>query len=159
MRTLLLIAGCLISEPSIAHVAWKCTYDGETYFVGMPCDEAIKRGITPPFKEWQDPTECAGLKQRRDAALAQLEAAVCAQDKVPEKEIDRLARDYVDLGVSRAGTDARMVLGCRRLPMPTLKMSMRQPAASIWPCPTNVNLQAGFAEAALVVCDQEDRQE
>lgn len=102
MRALLLLAGCLIAAPSFAHVAWKCTYNGETFFVGMPCEEAIKRGITPPFKEWPDPPECVGLKQRRDASLAQLEAAVSAQDKVAAEEIDRLARDYVDLGAEQS---------------------------------------------------------
>lgn len=102
MRTLLLIAVCLSAEPSFAYVAWKCTYNGETYFVGMPCEEAIKRGITPPFKERPDPPECVGLKQRRDAVLAQLEAAVSAADKVPDEEITRTARDYDSLGAEQS---------------------------------------------------------
>lgn len=98
MRTLLLIAGCLIAAPSFAYVAWTCTYNGETYSVGMACEEAIKRGITPPFKERPDSPECAGLKQQSATALAQLEAAVSAPGKVPDEEIARLDRNFRDLG-------------------------------------------------------------
>jgi|FEC22Drversion2_1045045.scaffolds.fasta_scaffold02512_2 hypothetical protein len=98
MRILLLVAGCLIATPSLATVAWTCTYNGETYRVSMPCEEALKRGITPPFKERPDAPECADLKQQRAAALAQLEAVVSAPGKVQVEEIARLDRNFRDLG-------------------------------------------------------------
>lgn len=110
MRAFLVAAGCLIAAPSFAYVAWTCTYNGETYRVGMPCEEAIKRGITPPFKERPDPPECAGLKQQRDAGLARLEAAVSAPGKVPDEEIARLDRNFRDLG------SAQNRYGCKDAP-------------------------------------------
>lgn len=111
MRTLLLVVSCLIASPSFAYVAWKCTYNGETYSVGMPCEEAIKRGMTPSFKERPDPPECAALKQRKAAALAQLEAAVAGgSGKVPDEEVARLDRNFRDLG------SAQNRYGCKDAP-------------------------------------------
>lgn len=98
MRALLLIAGCLVAAPSFAFVAWTCAYNGVTYSVGMPCEEAIKRGITPPFSERPDPPECAGLKQQRTVIGEQIEVAGSTRGKVPDEEIARLARDLDDLG-------------------------------------------------------------
>ncbi|MCT7313266.1 hypothetical protein N5J06_20015 [Ralstonia sp. CHL-2022] len=110
MRTLLFVAGCLLATPSFGFVAWTCTYNGETYSVGMPCEEAIKLGITPPLKELLERPECTGLKQQRDAALAQLETAVSAPGNVPDEEIARLDRNFRDLGAMQHR------FGCRDAP-------------------------------------------
>ena len=83
---------------SIPSVAWKCTHNGETYFVGVACEDAIKRGITPPFKERPDPPECASLKRRIEVLRAELEDAVSPPGKVPDEEVARLDRSIADLG-------------------------------------------------------------
>jgi len=101
MRTLLLIVGWLVAAPSFAFVAWTCTYNGVTYSVGMPCEEAIRRGITPPFKERPDPPECAGLKQQRTVIGEQIEVAGATPGRVPDEEIVRLARDFDELGAAQ----------------------------------------------------------
>jgi len=88
----------LTASPSYAAVAWKCTYNGETFSVGMPCDEAIKRGITPPFKERPDPPECADLKDQKDVLRAKLKDAVSPPGKVRDEEVARLDRSIADLG-------------------------------------------------------------
>jgi len=101
MRPLLLIAACLTASPSFATVAWTCTYNGETFYVSMPCEEAIKRSITPPFKERPDPPECAGLKRQIDVLRAELGDAVSPPGKVPDEEVARLDRSISDLGTEQ----------------------------------------------------------
>lgn len=110
MRPLLLIAACLTASPSFATVAWHCTYNGETFLVGMPCEEAIERGITPPFKERPDPPECADLKRQIDVLRAELEDAVSPPGKVPDEEVARLAR-----GIGELGTEQHLH-GCKDAP-------------------------------------------
>ncbi|MCO5410796.1 hypothetical protein [Ralstonia mojiangensis] len=101
MRPLLLITACLTASPSFATVAWKCSYNGETFYVSMPCEDAIKRGITPPFKERPNPPECAALKRQKNALRAELEDAVSPPGKVPDEEVSRLDRSIADLGTEQ----------------------------------------------------------
>jgi len=110
MRALLLVVGCLIALPSFATVAWKCVYNGETYLVSMPCEEALKRGITPPFKERPDAPECADLSQRRIAALAELKSSVSMPRKLANEEIARMAKDLDELEL------AQRRYGCKGAP-------------------------------------------
>ncbi|WP_143708253.1 hypothetical protein [Ralstonia pickettii] len=101
IRSLLLVAACLTASPSFAAVAWNCTYNGETFSVGMPCEEAIKRGITPPFKERAEPPECAKLKRQKDVLRAELKDAVSPPGKVPDEEVARLDRSIADVGTEQ----------------------------------------------------------
>lgn len=101
MRPLLFVAACLTASPSVASVAWKCSYNGETYSVGMPCEEAIKRGITPPFKERPDPPECASLTRQIAVLRAELQDAVSPPGKVPSEDVARLDRSIGDLGTEQ----------------------------------------------------------
>ena len=110
MRSLLLIVACLTTSPSFAAVAWKCTYNGETFFVGMPCEEAIKRGLTPPFKERADSPECADLKRQKHVLQAALADAVSPPGKVPDEEVARL-----DPSIAHLGTEQRLH-GCKDVP-------------------------------------------
>ena len=101
MRRLLHVAACLMASPSFAVVAWECTYNGETFSVGMPCEEAIKRGFMPPLKEQPDPPECANLKRQKDFLRAELEDAVSPPGKIPNEEVARLDGSIANLGTQQ----------------------------------------------------------